>query len=83
MKLVIVNQVMALQYLSELKIRAAIKAIFLTQGRPADAIFKFIPITIQYVTAHIFNLNYYESKNSYPLFIYQLYYLLLYSFCSF
>ena len=60
----------ALQHLSELKIGAAIKDIFSTQGRPADAVIKIIPNAIQYVTAHIFSLNSYESKNSYPLFIF-------------
>ncbi|MHB9073409.1 MAG: hypothetical protein ACYC6G_07780 [Desulfobaccales bacterium] len=60
----------ALQHLSELKIDAAMKDIFTTQGRPADAIIKVIPNAMQYVTAYIFKLNYYESRNSYPLFIF-------------
>ena len=59
-----------MQHLSELKIGAAIKDIFSTQGRPADAVIKIIPNAMQYVTANIFSLNYYESKNSYPLFIF-------------
>ncbi|MFA4902981.1 MAG: hypothetical protein WC600_09560 [Desulfobaccales bacterium] len=58
------------QHLSELKIDAAMKEIFSTQGRPADAIIKIIPNAIQYVTARIFKINYYERKNSYPLFIF-------------
>src|SRR5665647_1299700 len=57
----------ALQHLSELNIGAATKDIFSTQGRPADAVLKIIPNAMQYVTANIFRLNYYESKNSYPL----------------
>jgi hypothetical protein len=61
---------MALQHLSELEIGAAIDDIFCTQGRPADAVIKIIPNAIQFVTAHIFGLNYYESNNSYPLFIF-------------
>jgi len=60
----------ALQHFAELKIDAGIKDIFLTQGRPADAVIKIIPNAVQYVTAHIFKLNYYESNNSYPLFIF-------------
>jgi hypothetical protein len=60
----------ALQHLSELKIGAAIKDIFSTQGRPADAVISIIPNALQYITAYFYGLNYYESKNSYPLFIY-------------
>lgn len=60
----------ALQHLSELKIIAAITDIFSTQGRPADAVIKIIPNAIQYVTANMYRLNYYESINSYPLFIF-------------
>jgi hypothetical protein len=60
----------ALRDLSELKIRPAINDIFSTQARPADVILKTIPNAIQFVTAKIFKLNYYESNNSYPLFIF-------------
>jgi hypothetical protein len=60
----------ALRDLSGLKIGDAINAIFSTEGRPADAILKMIPLAIQFVTASIFNLNYLESNNSYPLFIF-------------
>jgi len=60
----------AVQNLLELKIRPAIRAIYFTQGRPVDAILKLIPITIQYITANIYKLNWYESDNSYPLFFY-------------
>lgn len=60
----------ALQHLSELKIDAAIKDIFSIQGRPADAIINIIPNAIQYLTARIFNLNFYEPENTYPLFLF-------------
>ena len=60
----------AFQYLSELKIGPAVKDIFSTEGRPADGVIKLIPNAIQFVTAHLFRLNYYESNNSYPLFIF-------------
>ena len=60
----------ALQHLLEFNIGAATKEIFSTQGRPADAVIKIIPNGIQYVTTNIFRLNYYESINSYPLFIF-------------
>lgn len=60
----------ALQYLSELKVSAAINALFLTQGRPAEAIINIFPNAIQLATANIFNLNYYESLNSFPLFVF-------------
>lgn len=63
------QSVKACQELSELKIGTAIKTIFSTQGRPADAVFKIIPTIIQFGTARIFKLDYYESINSYPLFI--------------
>jgi hypothetical protein len=60
----------ALEYVSDVKIGAALNTIFSTEGRPADAILNIIPNAIQLATAHIFNLNYYESTNSYPLFIF-------------
>ena len=63
------QSVRAYQELSELKIGTAIKTIFSTQGRPADAVLKLIPVAVQFGTAHIFKLNYYESINSYALFI--------------
>jgi hypothetical protein len=59
----------AFQDLSNLKLFAAGKAIASTQGRPADALLNLIPITLQYITAHIYNLNYYESQNSHIVFI--------------
>ncbi len=60
----------ALKYISEFKIDSAINSIFLTKGRPASSIINLVPNAIQYVTARIFNLYYYETKNNYPLFIY-------------
>ncbi len=59
----------ALKYASELKIDSAINSIFLTKGRPASAIVNLLPNAIQYVTACIFKLYYYETKNNYPLFL--------------
>jgi hypothetical protein len=60
----------ALLYFSDFKISAGINALFLTQGRPVDAVLNTILNAIQLATANIFNLNFYESLNSYPLFIY-------------
>jgi hypothetical protein len=60
----------AFQELVKLKLVSAGKAIASTQGRPADAILNLIPITLQYITAHIFNLKYYESQNSHIVFIF-------------
>jgi hypothetical protein len=60
----------ALQNIKDLNIDAAIKDIYLTQGRPADAIINIIPSAIQYVTARIFNFSFYEPKNTYPLFLF-------------
>jgi hypothetical protein len=70
----------AFQDIMEFKIRDANEAIFLTQGRPADAIINIIPNAIQFVTASISKLNWYESGNSYPLFIFNfiIYCLILY-----
>src|SRR4026208_1430048 len=60
----------ALHDLSEFNIRGAFIDISSTNGRPGDAVLKMIPNSIQYLTAHIFKLNYYESENSAPLFIF-------------
>jgi hypothetical protein len=60
----------ALHYLSELKISYAAKNILSTQGRPADALLNIIPIGVQFITSKVFNLNCYESHNSYPLFVF-------------
>jgi hypothetical protein len=60
----------ALQHISELKINAAIKDIYLTQGRPADGIISIIPNAMQYITGRIFNLNLYDPQNTYPLFLF-------------
>ncbi|MBK9727430.1 MAG: hypothetical protein IPO86_04840 [Saprospiraceae bacterium] len=65
-----VESAKALVAFSEFKFRLAINAIFSTQGRPGEAILKIFPNGIQYITAQIFDLNYYESKNSSPLFIF-------------
>jgi hypothetical protein len=59
----------AFQDILGLKIHDAIRAIYFTQGRPADGLLNVIPIGLQYVTAHLFNLNYFESNNSYMVFI--------------
>ena len=48
----------------------AIQTIFSTQGRPVDTIIKTIPNSLQYISAKIFDLEYYESDNSYPLFLF-------------
>lgn len=48
----------------------AIRTVFSTQGRPVDTIIKMIPNSFQYISAQIFGLEYYESDNSYPLFLF-------------
>lgn len=45
----------------------ALENVFSTQARPADTLIKTIPNIIQYLTAKIFGLEYYETKNSYGL----------------
>lgn len=60
----------ALQNFSKFEIKAGLNDLFSTQSRPANAIVNIIPISIQYITANIFGLNYLEIDNSYPLFLF-------------
>lgn len=60
----------ALRDLSEKNFRTAIHTLFYTSARPGEAIIKIIPNAVQVLTARTFNLWYFESKNSYPLFIF-------------
>ncbi len=60
----------ALQDVKNLMIVDAIDAVFSAGHRPADAMIKTIPHALQFISADIFKLQWYESKNSYPLFIY-------------
>jgi len=48
----------------------ALENVFSTQARPADTLIKTIPNIIQYLTAKIFGLEYYETKNSYGPFLF-------------
>jgi hypothetical protein len=59
----------ALQKLAHGQIAPAINAVFATEGRPADAFIKMLPMTVQFITAKVFKLNYFETHNSYPIFI--------------
>ncbi len=60
----------ALLNLSEFRLLDAIEAVFSTHGRPADALIKTIPNAFQFLTAKLFNLEFYESTNSFPLFLF-------------
>lgn len=60
----------ALQKLAHGQMAPAIHSLFETEGRPADALVKTLPMTVQVITAKVFNLNLYETSNSYPLFIF-------------
>lgn len=57
-------------FLKEFNIKDALREIYSTKGRPGEAILKIIPHTFQFISSDIFHLKWYESKNSYPLFIY-------------
>lgn len=56
--------------LSEFKIRAAMNDIFSTKSKPGDVIISTIPNAFQKITSCFFKLYPYETKNSYPLFIF-------------
>ena len=57
------NSGSAAKDLSGLRVESAVNKLFSTQGRPANAIINLIPISIQNITAKVFNLNNYESNN--------------------
>jgi hypothetical protein len=59
-----------LQYLSKLKIIPAIDALFSTQARPAETLVKMIPAAVQYISSKVLHLNLLESRNTYPIFIF-------------
>ncbi len=60
----------ALVCLSKGDAKGFLNAIFSTKGRPGETIIKCIPHAIQFYTANKLNLNLYETRNSYPLFIF-------------
>lgn len=60
----------ALKDFSELEFKSGIINIFSTQGRPGDALIKLIPNTIQFISGKILGTDFYESKNSFPLFLF-------------
>ncbi|HEU4497138.1 MAG TPA: hypothetical protein VFR70_08820 [Flavobacterium sp.] len=51
-------------------LKEAVKIVFSTQGRPMDTAIKIIPNGMQYISARLMGLEYYESANSYPLFFF-------------
>ncbi len=68
-----------LQSIAQKDISALNHNIFQTKGRPGYSLVYIIPNALQFVTAQIFKLNYYETNNSYPLFFFNfiIYVLLL------
>ncbi len=60
----------ALKKISESNFKSGITAIFQTKGRPGDAIIKLIPNSLQYISSKILRLDYYESNNSFFLFLF-------------
>ena len=61
---------MALKDFSELDLITGIGKIFSTDGRPGDAIIKIIPYAIQFLTGKMLGIDFYDSRNSFPLFIF-------------
>lgn len=60
----------ALKNLSQFELKSSLRDIFSTEGRPGDAFIELIPNTLQFVTGEILGKDYYESKNSFPLFLF-------------
>lgn len=60
----------ALSDFSQGRFVPGIDALFSTRARPGEAFFNMIPNAVQFLTAKVFDLRIYESKNSIPLFIY-------------
>ena len=59
-----------LRQASQFNFHKSIELIFTVQGRPGDAIVKIIPNIFQYITSVLFNYEQYETRNSFPLFIF-------------
>lgn len=59
-----------LKHLQSGEFKSALVTVFSTQGRPVDTIIKTIPNGFQYISAQILGLEYYESANSFPLFLF-------------
>jgi hypothetical protein len=72
-----------LKHLLQGDINGSITAIFyLKSGRPLGFVIHGIPALLQYISAHIFNFELFESQNSFPVFFYNLlvFTLILYTF---
>ena len=48
----------------------AMDALFSTRARPGEAFLNMIPNAMQFITAKLFGLHFYESKNSISLFLF-------------
>jgi len=59
-----------LENIAHLDIKEAAKSLNETQARPGETLIKTIPSALQYITAEVFGMETYESKNSYPLFLF-------------
>ncbi|WP_298151286.1 hypothetical protein [Flavobacterium sp.] len=59
-----------LKRLAEGDLHTAIQFLFSTKGRPGDTVVKVLPTIGQYISAQIFGMEIYESKNAFPVFIY-------------
>jgi hypothetical protein len=56
--------------LVHLKVRSAFGLLFSIEGRPGDALIKIIPSILQTKSASLLGLKFSESKNTFPLFLY-------------
>ncbi len=45
-------------------------AVFSAQGRPGEILLKMIPASMQFITAKIFDLDFFETRNFYVVFVY-------------
>lgn len=61
-----------LRNLSEFKLKASLVNMFSASARPGDVLIKTIPAAVQFVSAKTFGLQLYESKNSFPIFLFNL-----------
>ncbi len=60
----------ALKHLMQGDIEGFSLAVFSAQGRPAEILVKMIPATLQFISAKIFHLDFFETQNFYIVFLF-------------
>ncbi len=70
----------ALKRLFNFDVSGFVNSLFSARGRPLEVLIKTIPASFQFVTAKLFHLNFFETKNMYVLFVFNMliYVLILY-----